>query len=213
MGETEKHFWRLDERGSDTRTTRVAVLPHDPYRGGLSSVRLARRNWMWLAGTSFVVGGVACLWVPPIGGAVAICGIYFGWRSNQEDVGRAQILAVYRGLVEAGLCFGELKWDGEATWVEGDLDSSRRFVDSVRELYAPIAAPTHLVLESDGHVWPVPARLSEGDLPTEFAHIWARQVGPCEVLDVTQVRGEDVLQKALAAGGGMELAMSEVGSG
>ena len=113
--------------------------------------------------------------------------------------------------MEAGLCFGELKWDGETCWVEGDIDSSRRFVDSVRELYGPIRSPSHLVLETDGHVWPVPSRLSESDLPVEFTHIWARQVGPCEVLDASTSRGADVLEKALAAGGGMELEITEIG--
>jgi hypothetical protein len=95
--------------------------------------------------------------------------------------------------------------------VESDLDSSRRFADSIRELYGPIQSPSHLVLETDGHVWPVPTRLSEGDMPVEFSHIWARQVGPCEVLDTSTTRGADVLKKAREAGGGMEIAMVEIG--
>jgi len=211
MSESEKHYWRLEERGSETRTCRVSVLPLDPYKGGLSSVRLAQRNWKIGAGLCFVATGVVSLWIPPLGGVFAVVGIVLGWRSNQEDVEFARTLAIYRGLVEAGLCFGELKWDGQTSWVEGDLDSSRRFADSIRELYGPIQNPTHLVLETDGHVWPVPVRLSEGDMPVEFAHIWARQVGPCEVLDAATTRGADVLEKALAAGGGMEISMLEIG--
>jgi hypothetical protein len=183
----------------------------DPYPGGLSSVRLVRRNWKIGAGICFIAAGAASLWMPPVGALFAVLAIFLGWRSNQEDLEFARVLAVYRGLVEAGLCFGELKWDGEASWVEGDLDSSRRFADSVRELYGPIKSPAHLVLETDGHVWPVPTRLSEGDLPVEFTHIWARQVGPCEVLDTKSTRGADVLAKALEAGGGMEIPMSEIG--
>ena len=206
-----KHFWRLEDRGTDARTCRVSVLPLGPYPGGLSSVRLRQRNWKIAAGVSFVLGGVVSLWVPVAAIGAGIAGIFCGWRSNQEDLEFARVLAVFRGLVEAGLCFGELKRDGEFCWVEGDLDSSRRFVDSIRELYGPIRKPTHLVLETDGHVWPVPARLSEGDLPVEFTHIWARQVGPCEVLDVSTTRGADVLEKALAAGGGMELRIREIG--
>jgi hypothetical protein len=211
MAESEKHYWRLEERGSETRTGRVSTLPLDPYKGGLSSVRLAQRNWKIAAGLCFLGTGIASLWLPIVGAVFAVAGIYLGWRSNQEDVELARILAVYRGLVEAGLCFGELKWDGQTSWVEGDLDSSRRFAYSIRELYGPIQKPTHLVLETDGHVWPVPARLSEGDMPVEFAHIWARQVGPCEVLDTATTRGADVLEKALAAGGGMEISMLEIG--
>jgi hypothetical protein len=211
MAETENHYWRLEERGSETQTCRVSTLPLDPYKGGLSSVRLAQRNWKIAAGLSFISAGVASLWLPPLGAVFAVLGIFFGWRSNQEDIELARVLAVYRGLVEAGMCFGELRWDGQASWVESDLDSSRRFADSIRELYGPIQSPSHLVLETDGHVWPVPTRLSEGDMPVEFSHIWARQVGPCEVLDTSTTRGADVLKKAREAGGGMEIAMVEIG--
>ena len=170
-----------------------------------------RRNWRVGAIAAFLVGSIGAFWLPPVSLVLAGLGVFFAWRSNQEDLERARVFAVYRGLVEAGLCFGELKWDGEASWVDGDEDSSRRFANSVRELYGPIQNPTHLVLETDGHVWPVPLRLSEGDLPVEFAHIWARQVGPCEVLEVHTPRGQDLLKKAVEAGGGMEITMSEFG--
>ena len=211
MSSEPKHFWRLQDRGAEAQACRVSVLPLDPYPGGLSSVRLRQRNWKIAAGVSFVLGGVVCLWVPAASLGAGAAGIFCGWRSTLEDLDFARVLAVFRGLVEAGLCFGELKRDGEACWVEGDPDSSRRFVDSIQELYGPINNPTHLVLETDGHVWPVPARLCEGDLPVEFTHIWARQVGPCEVLDVSTTRGADVLEKALAAGGGEEGFSSEDG--
>jgi hypothetical protein len=200
-GYLNQKVWRVE--GLDAVVARKTKLrPEKAEPPGASSVKLLRRNWRLGAASGLVVACGLALINPWVGGALACAALGMGWQSTRLDENRARVLAVYEALVEAELVHGELMWDEDRAWVQGDVDSSRHFAQAVAELLGPVRHPRYLLLEANGSVWPVPATLgADRGHADQFSRIWAREVGPCEVIFARQGRGRDLLIAAWRCGG------------
>ncbi len=213
----DRRVWRIEAHLPVTPCT-TSHRPIEPSAASPRSLaRLTvrrRRRGAALGAASLALGaagaivGLPLLGLPALiaGAAVASLGGGVGaWLSLRGADPQARQRAMLRALASALRSLdpgvGELVYEGDEASVEGPSESTRRFAEAAAELLGPVRYPRYLLLEPDGHAWPVPGELgARRDLADAFALAWAEQLGAAEVIFARQGRGRELLEAAWRTG-------------
>jgi len=213
----DRRVWRMERptdvpvaggaRPDPKKKTRAAAKAWAPARSRRTGLRVVSAIVGSVTATSAGlaaaagVGGIAPF--AAVGAAAWVLGAEMFFRRRPlEDRREAEVRALHAALVDAGLVEGDVRREGDAFWLDGDPEHSRRFAEAAVEVLGRIRFPRYVLLEDDGSVRAVPSALAgDRELADAFARRWAEHVAGCEAVFARRGRGRELLVEAWKLGG------------
>ena|GEM_PF-1999859 len=218
--EKAMRLWRQGEMYQDKTLWKLSIS--NPERAHVSKETSKKQNLPRLRQTSFRVSWkdnaranalVALLisaldWVGFVSNAIrlefgivaALPVIFFAiraFRLSRRHDHRKYLTALHHALRENEIISGELQFSETESWIDGDEEDSKLFVNAAKELLESVKYPRYIIIDKKDRIFAVPGVLGANkDLATSFLKAWQNSIGPAQLLFARQGEGRQKLKSA-----------------